>query len=78
MSLGCTFVAATKADPNSWILQGNYGKQTLLWDVLFGTKKPRLETADQYIDWNWHVTYPWSVPRRTDISLMPQKTQKAA
>lgn len=39
-----------------WKKSGNYGKQTRMWDVIFGTCKPRIESQDQYIDWNWHAT----------------------
>ncbi|CEH16515.1 Sphingolipid hydroxylase [Ceraceosorus bombacis] len=38
---------------------GNYGKQTLVWDTLFGTKMPRDETRDEHIEWNQHVGAPW-------------------
>ncbi|KAK0565497.1 hypothetical protein OC861_003720 [Tilletia horrida] len=31
---------------------GAYGKQTLLWDTIFGTKKARIETKATNIDWN--------------------------
>ncbi|KDN52793.1 fatty acid hydroxylase superfamily protein [Tilletiaria anomala UBC 951] len=37
---------------------GNYGKQTRLWDVIFGTSKPRIETVDKNIDWSWKVSLP--------------------
>lgn len=37
-----------------WRSSYNYGKETMLWDQLFGTKAPRLETADHLVDWN-HV-----------------------
>ncbi|KAF8306146.1 hypothetical protein DL93DRAFT_2120508 [Clavulina sp. PMI_390] len=30
----------------------NYGKQTRMWDVLFGTTRPRLEMVPENIDWN--------------------------
>ena len=53
--------------------QGNYGKQTLLWDVLFGTKRPRLESADEYVDFNYPVNIPWGVSGRKDVSWFPHK-----
>ncbi|SPO37304.1 related to ERG25 - C-4 methyl sterol oxidase [Pseudozyma flocculosa] len=31
---------------------GNYGKQTRLWDALFGTKMPRQEWTEEAIDWD--------------------------
>ena len=35
-----------------WKKSGNYGKQTRLWDALFGTMKPRIEGTADKIDWN--------------------------
>ena len=43
------------------LLQGNYGKQTLVWDVIFGTRRERQETAAQYVDWDWHVNVPGGI-----------------
>ncbi len=33
----------------------NMGKQTKMFDIWFGTAKPRIESADKYIVWDWHV-----------------------
>jgi len=30
----------------------NYGKQTKLWDIVFGTTGPRYETLPEHFDWN--------------------------
>ncbi|KAN0060136.1 hypothetical protein ACQY0O_008110 [Thecaphora frezii] len=35
-----------------WRRSGNYGKQTLLYDAIFGTKMKRTECTDDMIDWN--------------------------
>ncbi|KOS13577.1 sterol desaturase [Malassezia pachydermatis] len=35
-----------------WKQSYNYGKQTMLWDQLFGTKAERLETSYDNVDWN--------------------------
>lgn len=35
-----------------WKNSGNYGKQTRLWDNLFGTAKPRIEGTSENLDWN--------------------------
>ncbi|KAE8221054.1 hypothetical protein CF319_g5522 [Tilletia indica] len=35
---------------------GNYGKQTRVWDTLFGTKRARIETKAPQIDWNNKVS----------------------
>ncbi|KAF8315651.1 hypothetical protein DL93DRAFT_2078881 [Clavulina sp. PMI_390] len=37
---------------NGWRKSSNYGKQTRVWDVLFGTTRPRLEMVSENIDWN--------------------------
>eukprot|EP01088_Endostelium_zonatum_P009619 TRINITY_DN22896_c0_g1_i1.p1 TRINITY_DN22896_c0_g1~~TRINITY_DN22896_c0_g1_i1.p1 ORF type:complete len:344 (+),score=39.52 TRINITY_DN22896_c0_g1_i1:69-1100(+) len=42
-----------------WRKAHNYGKQTGLWDWVFGTRRERLETREENIDWNKHVNYPW-------------------
>ncbi|CAD6957190.1 unnamed protein product [Tilletia caries] len=31
---------------------GNYGKQTRVWDFMFGTMRPRIETQWKQVDWN--------------------------
>ncbi|CAO1639162.1 unnamed protein product [Sympodiomycopsis kandeliae] len=35
-----------------WKKSGNYGKQTRLWDHIFGSAKPRIEGTKENIDWN--------------------------
>ncbi|KAG4442207.1 hypothetical protein IFR05_002317 [Cadophora sp. M221] len=35
-----------------WKQSHNYGKQTRLWDLLFGTCHERIEAADDNVDWN--------------------------
>jgi len=35
-----------------WKQSHNYGKQTRLWDVLFGTTTKRIESVEENIDWN--------------------------
>ncbi|SPO29785.1 related to ERG25 - C-4 methyl sterol oxidase [Ustilago trichophora] len=35
-----------------WRKSGNYGKQTRLWDAIFGTLMPRIECKSNNIDWN--------------------------
>lgn len=41
-----------------WKKSGNYGKQTRLWDAIFGTCKPRIESTQQNIDWNLSTPPP--------------------
>jgi sterol desaturase/sphingolipid hydroxylase (fatty acid hydroxylase superfamily) len=42
-----------------WKKSANYGKQTHLWDKVFGTMGKRVEFAENQIDWNSPVTLPW-------------------
>ncbi|SPO29105.1 related to ERG25 - C-4 methyl sterol oxidase [Ustilago trichophora] len=37
---------------HGWKKSGNYGKQTRLWDALFGTMLPRIEGTLRNIDWD--------------------------
>jgi sterol desaturase/sphingolipid hydroxylase (fatty acid hydroxylase superfamily) len=37
---------------------GNYGKQTRLWDRVFGTCKDRIECRQGNIDWDSPVPLP--------------------
>jgi sterol desaturase/sphingolipid hydroxylase (fatty acid hydroxylase superfamily) len=39
----------------SWKMSGNYGKQTRLWDKIFGTCKTRIESTKENIDYNNRV-----------------------
>ncbi|GAC99721.1 C-5 sterol desaturase [Pseudozyma hubeiensis SY62] len=41
-----------------WKKSGNYGKQTRVWDRLFGTVLPRVETPDHLIDHSDKVCLP--------------------
>ena len=41
-----------------WKSSGNYGKQTRLWDVVFGTCKDRIECQDDNIDWENTISMP--------------------
>ncbi|XP_044718816.1 fatty acid hydroxylase superfamily domain-containing protein [Hirsutella rhossiliensis] len=41
-----------------WKSSGNYGKQTRLWDRIFGTCKDRIECRDDNIDWENTITMP--------------------
>lgn len=41
-----------------WRKSANYGKQTQLWDRVFGTHRERLECADSNIDWTTPVDFP--------------------
>jgi len=36
---------------SGWRKSSNYGKQTRVWDKLFGTTRPRLEMVDENVDW---------------------------
>lgn len=36
----------------------NYGKQTLLWDTIFGTRGPRPETRAENIDYSRKINFP--------------------
>lgn len=40
---------------HGWRESYNYGKQSLLWDTLFGTNGDRLETRAENIDWDTRV-----------------------
>lgn len=40
---------------HGWRESYYYGKQSLLWDALFGTKGDRLETRAENIDWDARV-----------------------
>ena len=37
---------------------GNFGKQTLVWDTLFGTRKDRIECRTESIDWDSPIMLP--------------------
>lgn len=41
-----------------WRSSGNYGKQTRLWDKIFGTCKDRIECNDENVDWDNPVALP--------------------
>lgn len=41
-----------------WKKSGNYGKQTRIWDRLFGTVLPRVETLDHLVDHTDKVSLP--------------------
>jgi sterol desaturase/sphingolipid hydroxylase (fatty acid hydroxylase superfamily) len=41
-----------------WKTSGNYGKQTRLWDRIFGTCKERVENRAENIDWDHPVPMP--------------------
>lgn len=42
-----------------WKSSGNYGKQTRLWDRIFGTCRDRIECNEDNIDWETPVTMPF-------------------
>ncbi|GIZ44234.1 hypothetical protein CKM354_000743800 [Cercospora kikuchii] len=42
-----------------WKKSRNYGKQTRVWDVVFGTAGDRIEMKDGIVDWNSKVKLPW-------------------
>lgn len=37
----------------------NYGKQTFLWDRVFGTQAERIEMGDENVDWDRPIKLPW-------------------
>jgi len=37
---------------NGWRKSFNYGKQTKMWDTLFGTARPRIECVPENVAWN--------------------------
>ncbi|KAJ4155448.1 hypothetical protein LMH87_000689 [Akanthomyces muscarius] len=41
-----------------WKTSANYGKQTRLWDRIFGTCRDRVECYHANIEWNEQVTMP--------------------
>ncbi|PWN51059.1 fatty acid hydroxylase superfamily protein [Violaceomyces palustris] len=41
---------------NGWRKSSNYGKQTRLWDTIFGSTRSRIECTEDNIDW---VNTPW-------------------
>lgn len=43
---------------NGWRSSYNYGKQTRLWDRMFGTCAPRVEADKTNVDWNRPVHMP--------------------
>ncbi|EST06029.1 Fatty acid hydroxylase [Kalmanozyma brasiliensis GHG001] len=45
-----------------WKKSGNYGKQTRLWDKIFGTQKPRIEGTPDNINWDDPMDFPAPVP----------------
>ncbi|KAJ1034614.1 hypothetical protein NDA18_001470 [Ustilago nuda] len=49
---------------NGWKKSGNYGKQTRLWDAIFGTMKERIEGTADNINWNDHMDVPQPVPKQ--------------
>ncbi|KAL1860010.1 hypothetical protein Plec18167_009495 [Paecilomyces lecythidis] len=42
-----------------WRKSHNYGKQTMLWDRIFGTYHDRLESTEQNIDYSDRVVFPF-------------------
>lgn len=40
---------------NGWRKSHNYGKQTRLWDKIFGTLRQREEARDENINWDQSV-----------------------
>ncbi|TKY89390.1 hypothetical protein EX895_001921 [Sporisorium graminicola] len=48
-----------------WKKSGNYGKQTRLWDKLFGTMKDRIEGTWDNINWDDPMDEPQPVPPAT-------------
>lgn len=42
-----------------WRKSHNYGKQTKLWDRVFGTGLERIESRAENIDWDNGVYFPW-------------------
>lgn len=50
---------------HGWKKSGNYGKQTRLWDYVFGTCRERIECTPKNIDYNTKVNMPlfsWPTP----------------
>ncbi|KAJ9477339.1 Sterol desaturase [Pseudozyma hubeiensis] len=45
-----------------WKKSGNYGKQTRLWDMIFGTMKERVEGTKENINWDDPMDEPSPVP----------------
>lgn len=43
---------------HGWRSSANYGKQTRLWDRIFGTCRDRIETQPDKIDWDTPVAMP--------------------
>ncbi|PGH02693.1 hypothetical protein AJ79_07572 [Helicocarpus griseus UAMH5409] len=43
---------------HGWKKSGNYGKQTRLWDRLFGTLRDRIECQEENIDYNNTIEFP--------------------
>ncbi len=43
---------------HGWRQAHNYGKQSRLWDRIFGTCSSRIETVPENIDWNWKIDLP--------------------
>lgn len=41
---------------HGWQRSYNYGKQSRLWDSLFGTTGDRYETCESNIDWNYRMS----------------------
>lgn len=41
-----------------WKASGNYGKQTRLWDRIFGTVRERVESVEGNVDWDNPVAMP--------------------
>lgn len=46
-----------------WKKSANYGKQTQLWDRVFGTHRERVECADGKVDWTTPIDFPLVWPR---------------
>ncbi|KHN98660.1 Fatty acid hydroxylase [Metarhizium album ARSEF 1941] len=48
-----------------WRVSGNYGKQTFLWDRIFGTCKDRMETRPANVDYANRITMPIFITKTT-------------
>ncbi|XWW96210.1 hypothetical protein V2A60_004183 [Cordyceps javanica] len=43
---------------HGWRQAHNYGKQSRLWDRIFGTCGRRIETVPENVDWDWKIDLP--------------------
>ncbi|KAF8309902.1 hypothetical protein DL93DRAFT_1689297 [Clavulina sp. PMI_390] len=43
-----------------WRTSSNYGKQTRIWDTVFGTKRERLEVKREDVDWSRCKRFAWN------------------